>query len=340
MITFDEIFVPKPKCPLCGSAERHSQGTPRKETSTYVKVMCESFGIETLKLLERMEVWECENCLTNWFDPWFNSSFVRRGYGYLVGRHIYGWAAMRAWANKQSRPYFIGRPKLLDHILSLKPELKSYGEINCPFSGLAFEIRNRQHPNLDRNIIAGRVRTMREMYASDQLIRHYAKPEAWKKLGRGPTSGPLADLKTILINEDTPLCWGHSCTYSGANCRSFAHDLLFDDMSSFDALETEGTSLDAIGFFNILDHFTDPLRVIGKALKLTDLLVLECHPTGPADPQHFYSIGEKFVPVLQDQGLNAVEITDFVTDDHAHGDIQRYFLVSSSIETERLKPAK
>jgi hypothetical protein len=326
--TQSNIFSEVPYCPFCGGSGYPRSDLPSLGTSIYVEKLLESFGFEQQGLLSPMLRWECEACATQWFNPWFNLNFIASGYGYLVGRHIYGWAALGSWVVKKERPYFAAHFAILEALLAIKPDLRSYGEVNCPFSGLAFGLAECRNPELDRSVVFSKINAMRCMYASTELKRDYTIPAAWKSLHNLEPTGQLAHLKTILINEPSPICWGAACTFAGASCHALAHGLLFDQVGSVETLLTQGTRLDAVGLFNVLDHFVQPMKVLDRLFEVTDLVVLELAALDDMDHQHPLNIGSGFSGILEQRGLTVTDITERAFGAPGKNDQKRYFVVS------------
>ena len=95
---------------------------------------------------------------------------MARAYGYLAGRHKFGWAALNAWANQLPRTYFHGRPRILDLISKLRPGLPVYAEVNCPFAGLLFEIAERRHNDLDRTVALRKIKVLHSMGGVSKVL--------------------------------------------------------------------------------------------------------------------------------------------------------------------------
>jgi len=328
MWTVETVLADHPECPVCGGVERRPSELEAGKTGFYIRGMLESGGLDVDEVTGRLRLWECGACRTLWYDPWLTTDFVSSAYGYTVGRHKFGWASLRAWATGQSRPYFVGRPRLLDLLLALRPGMTRYAEVNCPFAGLFFELTERRHHDLDRGLVFSKMEVLRDMYATPGLKRDYAEPEAWAKVRLPAPDGPLAAVRRVLVEEQSPQCWGRSCTLAGANCHAMARDFLVDAVTDFHSLGR----VDVIGFFNTLDHFPDPTAVLNKALDHGDVVVADLHAWQWTDAQHHYNVGTGFAEVLAARKVSVVDVSSYVAEDGRLGDNSRYFLMSRTLD--------
>lgn len=331
MWTADTVLEAVPSCPFCGGEDRREAPGSGTSTSTYVENLLDSFGLCRERVLSAMRCFDCDECGTRWYDPWFSRDFVDAGYDHVVGRHIYGWAAVGSWVARRDRKYFHIHQRILDLLLTIAPDLRAYGELNCPFSGLAFAIKERRSPEVDRTAVQRKIHALSHMYASTELKRHYAAVDAWRTLlpalGGGATA---AQPSTVLLTHDSPSCWGASCTFAGANCRSLAQGYFFDKRRDLRAYVAEGGRLDAVGVFNLLDHFPRPMEVLNLLFDVSDVLVLELAQLGHLDHQHPYNIGARMDEPLRRQGYDVVDISDRVDVPDAADDSRRYCVVTRS----------
>ena len=117
---------------------------------------------------------------------------------------------------------------------------------------------------------------------------------------------------------------------AGANCHAVARDLFVDSVVSFESLDDEPGRIDAIGIFNTLDHFPDPMTVLNKALGQSHIVIIDLHPWKWTDAQHQYNIGSGLTEYLKQSGLYTVDISEHVTESRLHGDSRRYLMVSAT----------
>ena len=326
----EQVLSQHPHCPVCKSRDRIRSDFESEGSNFYLDALFKSVGIDVDAALERMTLWECGACQTLWYDPWLTLDFIASGYGYLAGRHKFGWAALRAWRGDLPRPYIFSRRRIVDLLMALLPVFSRYAEVNCPFSGILFELQNRRVHEFDKALVTTKLNILSKMYASSSLNSNYAEAEEWRQLTSPSPQGPLAALERVLIEAPSPMYWGRSCNYAGANCHALARDLIVDAVMDFDSAAAQQSQFDAIGLFHTLDHFVDPMRVLDTALSLSQIVVIDMHAWGWTAPQHFYNLGLGIGDIMRAQGVSVVDISAHVTERRSHGDSDRYFLLSRS----------
>ena len=124
--------------------------------------------------------------------------------------------------------------------------------------------------------------------------------------------------------------WGRSCNFSGANCHALARDLFVDAVMDFDSARSQQNQFDAMGLFQTLDHFVDPMKILDTALSLSGIVVIKTHPWGWTAAQHFYNLGPGISDIMRDQGVSVVDVSAHVTERGSHGNCDRYLLLSRS----------
>jgi hypothetical protein len=339
MRTIEQVLSHHPYCPVCKSRDRDQSNLKstgsredKKGSNFYLDVLFKSAGIDVGSALDRMTLWECRRCQTLWYDPWLTLDFIASGYGYLAGRHQYGWAALRAYNGNWSYSYTFSHRRIVDLLLALLPVFSRYAEVNCPFSGILFEIQKRRISDFDKAkaVLAQKINTLRKMYGANSLQSEYSVAEDWSQLTVPSAQGPLAALERVLIDAPSPMYWGRSCNFSGANCHAVARDLFVDAVMDFESVGSQQNQFDAMGLFLTLDHFVDPMRVLNQALSLSEIVVISTHPWGWTAAQHFYNFGLGISDIIRAQGASVVDISTHVTERSSHGDRDRYFLISRS----------
>jgi hypothetical protein len=342
MREIEQILSDHPFCPFCKSHDRvrsnlKSTGSGKK-TNHYLYILFKSAGIDVGSALERMTLWECGACQTLWYDPWLRLDFIASGYGYLSGRHKLGWDMVRAYHGNLPFSYVFSRRRLVDLLLALMPVFSRYAEVNCPFTGLLFEIQNRRVLDFDEEkaVLGEKINNLRTLYGSNSILQNnVSAAEKWSQLTIPSPQGPLAALERVLIEVPTPMYWGRSCNFSGANCHAVAQDLFVDAVMDFEFAESQSSHFDAMGLFLTLDHFVDPMRVLDKALSLSEIVVISTHAWGWTAAQHLYNLGLGFSDIMRAQGVSVVDISAHVTERSLHKDHDRYFLLSRTRDLAR-----
>lgn len=336
MAALESLLESYPNCPLCGGSSRDAAGLEARPPGFYVETLISQFALNREAFDREVKLHRCDGCGTLWYDPWLAPRVSTSLYGYLCGRHKFGWASLRAWLVGLERAYFRARPELwriLDHLV---PNMTAYGEVNCPYGGLFFHLFDSMASGVSREALAQKIPLLGRMYAGDKLVGEYGEPGSFSRLiedvraARQNATTP----RTYLVREYSDMCWGHSCIFNGNHCLSFAQDVLVDEVVDFDTLRMIGQRLGALGFFNVWDHFRDPMRVLGKATDVADVVVIDLHDHGWTDAQHFFNVGDRAIGYLRDSGFNAVDLTSHIKNLVGDDDDRRYLLVSKVLDLE------
>ena len=331
-----------PNCPVCGGGDREPSALGHRDAGVYVRALSTQIGIKPDALLALMSLQACRRCESVWFDPWFTPEAIASVYGYAAGRHRHGWSILSDWASGTPRADLDLLPRIWKLLTRATPEISSYAEVNCPFSGLLTHLHERRHPNENRISIAGKLVQLGAMYRPTALEMEYASERRFADIiDMEPPWAAAATTelhpRRYLINEPSGMCWDHSCIHHGASCKALAQDVFFEAMTTFEALLDRETRLSAIGLFSTLDHFQDPVRVLNKAIGAADLVIAELHPVERPDPQHLYNFGNGLVDLLVGRGISALDVTTWLTDDGRLGEDRRYLLCSGVVDLgERL----
>jgi hypothetical protein len=326
-----------PNCPVCGGDNREESTLDRRDAGFYLRALATQIGITPDALLALMPLHSCRRCETVWFDPGFTPEAIASVYGYVGGRHRHGWSILNAWASGTPRADLDLLPRTWKLLTRALPDISSYAEVNCPFSGLLSHLHELRHPEAKRISIAGKLIQLGEMFRSSALEPEYASERSFTEItGVSPhwiVGGANAPHpRCYLINEPSGMCWNHSCIHHGASCRALAQDVFFDAPTTFEALRDRGDRVSAVGLFSTLDHFPDPMRVLDKAIQSAELVIAELHPVERPDPQHLYNFGSGLVDLLIERGVSCVDVTDRLTNDGRLGENRRYLLFSDSID--------
>lgn len=334
MAALESLLESHPKCPLCGGSSRDIAGLETRSPGFYVETLISQFGLDRAAFEQELKIYRCGGCGTLWYDPWLVPRVSSSLYGYLCGRHKFGWASLRAWLVGLERGYFRARPELWRILDRLVPNMTDYGEVNCPYGGLFFHLFDSMESDVSRETLAQKIPLLGGMYAGDKLVGEYGEAGSFFRLIDDVRTARqnAATPRTYLVREYSDMCWGHSCIFNGNHCLSFAQDVLVDEVVDFDTLRSTGQRLGALGFFNVWDHFRDPMRVLAKATDVADVVVIDLHDYGWTDAQHFFNVGDRAIEFLRDSGFNAVDLTAHMKNLVGDDDDRRYLLVSKVLD--------
>lgn len=315
-IEFDAIVRTVPECPVCGSTDREAFTAPQGSISPYTRTIAETVGMDPTALLEKLPLWTCRSCTSNWHDPWFTVEFADTFYSYVCGQHFYGWTGLAHWLRQQPAPFVATRSAIWQFLHDNLAGPLTYAELNCPNAGLSFaELDARNGPESRKQGVA-RLRELTRVYSKASVFDRPAAAAAAlnARAGHAPVEGLL--INRTLLKEDSPYCWGRSCVQRGVGCHAYAQDFMFDRIITLKQAEESGEHFDIVGTFVTLDHTPDPIAMMKRLLKIGTRVLLEMHPPGWTDVQHFYALGDGFTKSFEQAGIH---LRDLTTWSRAHG---------------------
>jgi hypothetical protein len=303
-----------------------------------MRVLVLHYRLDREALRDALKLYSCANCATLWYDPWFRMDVVATLYRYASGVHKEGWIKFGRWVGYKPGDQDGGQQRVWDMLATLLPKMQSYGEVNCPFNGLLFHAVTQRWPRLDRSLLTQKLSILGQFYAQRSMRDAQANLHSMEMLIDSFKSEPGAGkgIETYLIEEHSDMCWGRSCTVYGANCVAVAQDTLIDRVVTFEGLRDTGTTIDAIGFFNVPDHFPDPIAVLDKALDRAMVVIADFHKYGWTDAQHAFNIGTGFADLLKRRGLAVEDVTSGVCPGPNGVEDRRYYIISRRITAEKL----
>lgn len=330
-----DLLEAQPTCPICGGAALADAPGRTGEPGYYANVMLAHFAIDEAALRDTVTLKECAHCGTYWHDPWLARSVVAAVYHYGAGLHREGWFQLRDWMDGTPRADDRAKQLLLDLVRRLVPGMTDYAEVACPFSGLMPLLTDDRlvEPG-DRALLKRKISWLGRLHTSTDLRREHREVFPAHPLVNAvsPPNPAAGRPQRWLLLEPSDLCWGSSCIVFGAGCQALALDTMVDRIAGFEILETEAVRPGVIGFFNILDHFSSPMRPLHRALDLAELVLVSLHAFGWTDLQHKHNIGPGFPRLLRDGGVSVVDLTgclDDRSDDGQAGDGRRRYLAMS-----------
>lgn len=295
-------------CPVCNSKKIRILKTKinsKVEQNFYVKAILENLNINFKSLNEKIKKYLCKNCHSIFHSPWFNNEVARKVFLTIYGQHNYGW---------QNLDFFIKQQKPANHgnlFKDLKKitNFKSYGEYNCPFSGLYFdilleEIRNKKFLKQRLNNSNNLIYKNQDAFKKKQIIKinsSILKNNITKKY------------KKIFIYGNDPICWGKNCISKNCNCIALGEN--FFGYSTNEFSDDNLKKIDLFGLFMTLDHTYKPLEVLKKSLNLSKVVLIHAHINSSITKQHLFSLGKNFSSFLTKNKIFCFDLTEYIEKD-------------------------
>ena len=118
-------------CTFCKSKKLIRLKNNKSEKSFYVDAIISDLEI-TKNKLNKIKLYQCQNCKIKQHHPWFTETISRKIYSSIYGQHNRSWNNLLRFIKKGQLP---DHGKLFD-ILKNKIKIKKYAEYNSPFMGL------------------------------------------------------------------------------------------------------------------------------------------------------------------------------------------------------------
>ena len=327
-----EILESYVHCPICGSSKRTALPPVEEFHNRYTNAMAAYAGIDPAELLAKIDVYKCDQCTTEYCDPWVTREFASEIYGVVMGQHRFGWWAFDQWANNKHE-FSTGQMKqdaIWDFLLEHAGKIDNYAEVNCPFSGFITFFDRMKGPleEDERMVISDFIIAMREAYHESQAFGGWPK-----KLNREPPPAP-APKNRYVIREPSSYFWGNNCVHQNTSCHAMAMMLFDVQTTSFAEIEDQSIEMDVIGLFQTLDHFVDPMTVLEKALEAARIVIVVGHGVNTSiHKQHQFQFGSDFLGYLRKAGYAVLDIPEKkIAQDIGDKYNSRCFLISKKVK--------
>ena len=335
-------------CPVCGTNAndlRNIELPPDTTNNFYVEAVSHDLNINIEELNKDLKIIKCGICHSNYYDKWFNYPTSNKIFNLVYGQHNYGWTNYYEFINSLILP---NHGDLFNNYFK-SMGIKTYGEFNCPFSGLFFHILNSEN-FLNKKF----TKTFHEYSMKYFLSRQCAKAnylnekkEAFdknnfhlkklEKLKSEVVSNEL--IKKYLIMDASSHCWDYNCLSESGNCKSIGQLLLGYDV----IYHREGLDLlnqfDAIGLFMVFDHLKNPMAILNSLIKKSRYLIIHIHTSNNSiTKQHVFSFSKDFIKYLKSNNIFSKDITPLINKDKNRNkgenfkDNQSYIICSQSSE--------
>ena len=313
-----EVFK---KCPLCKS----NLHKPAKlgYSNRYSELISSKLNISDKALLIKLKNVECKNCGLIYKKNWLKKNFLKKIFNEYIPVHPKGWDKL---SNKFSKDYFIkqinryisnknltilNKNFLFRDILSLcdsvnDDELKK-NQIKLKYNFIK-EFKNnnkiflkKKYLSFSKLITTASPFKRFSGFGNELLINHYQSfsPQISNYAEIGcPLWGNFDKLKSnkkrnlFFFKPEKHEFWGANCCKNGKNCSNKIQN--FCKVAKYDQLGKQKDKFDFLSAFLILDHSTQPLKMlkkINKNSKCFSILIEDMKKGVPA--QHFSGWNKK-----------------------------------------------
>jgi PAS domain S-box-containing protein len=302
------------ECPVCGQSEA-SRLSMSFQADRYVGSVARSLEISEEVLSDCLDGRMCSSCGATYFDPWFSVGLQRQLFDKLYPQHNVGWDLF--WSIIKDPSSVSARADLYQSFREIIPNLKTYGELGCPFTGLLpylsvkeytfkskrfcdypgvyiFDSSIGLHPSVGRfRLVCDRlsnafVRSLNRFH----LLRILSlKRLIMRGLVRLAMAAPI-DRETIqcyFIRCDSSIFWGKNCKSLTVDCETALQNVFGADIIGLEDIPVEKHHFDLIGIYNSIDHYKNPIQLLRRLFEFTDHIYLEGHHREASNgKQHFY----------------------------------------------------
>jgi len=332
----DGTLARYPSCPVCASRSRRpvfDNAGPNR----YIRAIPSVAALSVREIRELLQVHRCEECSASYCDPWLSRRTSGRLYATGFGQHVQGWRIFHeSLADSDVETHCYWQKHAWEWIRAAFGPVRSYAELNCPFTGLLTLFRRAESdPASYRRLVQASLRNARSgrrypggLGASfRRLLRPAVSARAMRLVGSGPVATPR---ERCLVIEPSSLCWGSNCISSGVSCHALAPDLLGAALSNFEDVCRDGIRFD-VAVLTQLDHHFEPMALLDRFLEVSTVVMVAGHSSNRFTKQHLMAFGPETVQHLVGRGYAAVDLTN-ETVHPSKRVVNQCFLVSKQLE--------
>ena len=112
--------------------------------------------------------------------------------------------------------------------------------------------------------------------------------------------------KTYFVKPESDIFWGSNCKFRGKHCVEKLNDTKV--LTNINNLKKK--ELDYLGIYNLLDHFENPIKVIGTLLKYTKSIGIITEKNKNGIPiQHHNILSEKVFKYISKSSKKRLDTT-------------------------------
>ena len=302
--SLDQNFLSSFKnCPVCSSEKRSRRTSNDERTNLYFEAIATYFKTNEIQLHKKIKVFVCDECNSEYCDPWFKTEVSDLLYSVIFGKHRQGWNKFNYWANDEEKTNVsMGDLDVIwRYVEKYAKKVDSYAELNCPFQGFFGKFTKvlYKKDNNYKNKSLNHLIHMRKAY------EQFPFPGYAVELPKQPSTNIPKD-RTLIV-EPTSMFWGSNCSSDNVSCHSTALSLFGVRKLDLKDIEREKIKFDVLGAYNVIDHFYKPLEMISKLTKISRLVVLTLHGLNDIiNKQHLFKFGPDFPNYLKKIGYNVL----------------------------------
>lgn len=310
------------KCPLCESKNLKaidSISKKRDEGWVYVSKILNSSKNDTLKVMDQMKTYECKECSSCFYSPWFNDMQTNKAFSNIISRHQGGWMNLHHGLVSKNLGTIQQLNKHIIESIDFDKKITSYAELSRPFNGLTLLSFILDNPSPYQRILKFHKSIIRKpdsrsrftMKFNDILINFAStlttfiffieafirnlknkKSQHFKRLG-------IKNSQKYLLLESSMYGWGESDEGYGMPSNKIALKLFNKQPISLNDAISKKMSFDFIGVFNFFDHLSRPLQTLELLMRLSSNIILTIHKPDYAGKQHRIIINSNFNEFLE-----------------------------------------
>ncbi len=305
------------KCVICNSKNLNNytfiaQNRYTEEFSNLLKLSNEELERKYSNII-------CSDCGFIFKKKWFLKKHLKEIYTKLVPSHPRGWDTI---SKKFNIRYLERQFKLLEKYNENNKNVLKLNHIKRNIFGLlsSMQISNSQKKKLDRLVLSIKKNEIKKINYYKKKVNFYFKPKVFsryagfkdinlfnhinskiggiKKYGEigCPLWGMIEMAKkkkctTYFIRPETDVFWGLNCKLGKNSCISkLSNTKILNKINNLNK-----TKLDYIGVYNLLDHYSNPLKFLNRAFKFTRSIGIITEKTGKMPIQHHNLLSSKTI---------------------------------------------
>lgn len=303
------------KCIHKNCSDKNFQKIPNFfDENFYVKAMLEDLNITKSEMSNNMPSYSCNKCKLIFHKSWFNENTAYSVFNSVYGQHHYGWKNFYK---------FISTGELVDHgnlyTFINKLKIKTYGEFNCPFSGIFFNFLNKEI----------NFKNYYDLIIKKNNSRQVANKKKIEKLDIKKQKIITHNKQLFLIKDNSPYCWGDNCNSNSINCKSLSQQIMNLNILNFESFKKLDIKFDLFGIFMTLDHTQNFYEILDIILNKTKLIIIHCHINYNITKQHAFVITNDFFDLYsKTKKINIKNITPLIREEVSSR--ESYYLLSKN----------